>query len=337
MPLNGKPLRALEIASFLGCETIQLFASNPTGWKPPAGGEEAAQEFAQAARARGLAPLVVHAPYLINLASPREEIWQSSVRLLSWTLRRAALLGASDVVVHIGSHRGAGLELGIARLQEAVRLVLAEAPEDVRLLLENDVGAGHTLGQRFEELATALAFLPEEQERLGICLDTAHLWGAGYDIGSPAGVEAVLQRFSELVGLARLKVLHLNDSRQPLGSHRDVHARIGEGQIPVAGLQALLNDARLAGLTVVLETPIKRDEQDREDWEHDRAHLQYVRSLRVDEGGLASPHLRPQQEQTGERRAASQSTEEGGEGRSETRAGGSLRSERGRHSASALQ
>ncbi|WP_081838379.1 deoxyribonuclease IV [Thermogemmatispora carboxidivorans] len=291
MPLNGKPLRALEIASFLGCETIQLFASNPTGWKPPVGGEEAAREFAQAARARGLAPLVVHAPYLINLASPREEVWQSSIRLLSWTLQRAALLGASDVVVHIGSHRGAGLEPGIARLQEALRLVLAEAPSDVRLLLENDVGAGHTLGQRFEELATVLAFLPEEQERLGICLDTAHLWGAGYDIGSPAGVEAVLQRFSELVGLARLKVLHLNDSRQPLGSHRDVHARVGEGQIPVTGLQALLNDARLAGLTVVLETPIKRDEQDHEDWEHDRAHLQYVKSLRARDGGLVSPRL----------------------------------------------
>ena len=128
MPLNGRPLRALEIASSLGCETIQLFASNPTGWMPPTGGEEAALEFAQAARARGLAPLVVHAPYLINLASPREEVWRPSIRLLSWTLQRAALLGASDVVVHIGSHRGAGIELGIARLKEALGLVLAEAP-----------------------------------------------------------------------------------------------------------------------------------------------------------------------------------------------------------------
>jgi deoxyribonuclease-4 len=279
MPLNGRPLQALEIACSLGCETIQLFASNPTGWRPPAGGEEAALEFAQAARARGLAPLVVHAPYLINLASPREETWQASISLLSWTLARAALLGASDVVVHVGSHRGAGLEQGLARLSQALRRVLAGVPAGVRLLLENDVGAGHTLGQRFEELATVLERLPEEQERLGICLDTAHLWGAGYDIGSPAGVEAMLQRFAELVGLPRLKLIHLNDSRQALGSHRDVHARIGEGQIPVAGLQALLNDSRLAGLTVVLETPIRRDERDREDWDHDRQHLRYVKSL----------------------------------------------------------
>ncbi|MBE3565145.1 MAG: deoxyribonuclease IV [Thermogemmatispora sp.] len=307
MPLNGRPLRALEIASFLGCETIQLFASNPTGWKPPTGGEEAALEFAQAARARGLAPLVIHAPYLINLASPREEVWLPSIRLLAWTLQRAALLGASDVVVHIGSHRGAGIELGIARLKEALGRVLAEAPSEVRLLLENDVGAGHTLGQRFEELATVLALLPEEQERLGICLDTAHLWGAGYDIGSPAGVEAVLQRFSELVGLSRLKVLHFNDSRQPLGSHRDVHARVGEGQIPVEGLQALLNDTRLSGLTVVLETPIKRDEQDREDWEHDRAHLQYVKSLRALGSSQASPRLG--RERASEGVGASQSAE----------------------------
>lgn len=292
MPLNGRPLRALEIACFLGCETVQLFASNPTGWKPPTAGEETAREFAQAARERGLAPVIVHAPYLINLASPREEIWQASIRLLSWTLERAALLEASDVVVHIGSHRGAGLEQGIERLIEALRLVLSKMPAGVRLLLENDVGAGYTLGQRFEELAYVLTRLPEEEERLGICLDTAHLWGAGYDIGSPAGVEAVLQRFAGLVGLSRLKVLHLNDSRQPLGSHRDVHARIGEGLIPLAGLRALLNDARLATLTVVLETPIKRDEQDREDWEHDRRHLQYVKSLCTPGGSLSSPQLR---------------------------------------------
>jgi deoxyribonuclease-4 len=279
MPLNGRPLRAVEIASWLGCETFQLFASNPTGWQPPQNNEEAAAELARAAQAQGLTPLVLHAPYLINLASPRSAVWERSVALLSWTLRRAALLGASDVVVHTGSHLGAGLEVGLARLVEGLQAVLAEAPAQVHLLLENDVGAGHSLGYRFESLAAVLAQLPAERARLGICLDTAHLWGAGHDIGTPAAVEQLLWQFETIVGLERLRVLHLNDTQKPRGSHRDLHARLGEGCIPLEGLGALLNDARLAPLTVILETPIRRDEAGEEDWEEERRHLERVRAL----------------------------------------------------------
>jgi deoxyribonuclease-4 len=281
MPLNGRPLRAIDIASQLGCETIQIFASNPTGWRPPAGGEQGAEEFARAAQARGLTPLVIHAPYLINLASPEPEVWGKSLALLTWTLRRAALLGAVDVVVHTGSHRGAGVEVGVARIAEALRLMLPLMPPTVRLLLENDVGAGHSLGHSFEHLAAVLRLLPEPEyaTRLGICLDTAHLWGAGHNIGTPQGVAQVLQQVETLIGLQRLWVLHLNDTQKALGSHRDVHARLGEGLIPEVGLRALLGDERLAQVTVILETPIQETEDGQEDWEHDRRHLERAKAL----------------------------------------------------------
>jgi deoxyribonuclease-4 len=147
------------------------------------------------------------------------------------------------------------------------------------LLLENDVGAANSLGGKFEQLAAILALLPEQQERLGICIDTAHLWGAGYDISTKKSTLEMLRNCDEVIGLERLKVLHLNDTKMALGSHRDVHARIGEGIIPSRGLRALLSDKRLAHVAVLLETPIKTDDKDKEDWEHDAGQIAQVRSL----------------------------------------------------------
>ncbi len=151
------------------------------------------------------------------------------------------------------------------------------------LLLENDVGAGNSLGGSFEQIGSVLNLLPQYQERLGVCLDTAHLWGAGYDISTAASTQQVLQHFDEIIGLNRLKVIHLNDTEMALGSHRDVHTRLGEGIIGEEGLRTLLTDPRLGHVVVLLETPIKTDEQNKEDWEHDKRQLEKAKELMRDE------------------------------------------------------
>lgn len=241
IPINSKPLQAVQIAQEIGCETIQIFVNNPTSWRSPPpvppqpGKRDMAAAFAQAAQERGLQPVVAHAPYLINLASPDDDIFQKSVILLSQTAQRAALFGAKAVVFHIGSHRGAGVEAGIQRIAEGVKHVLPGLPQGVMLLLENDVGAGDELGNRLEHLAGILDALPdteEPEERVGICLDSAHLWGAGYPMSTPEEIDKLLADFEHLIGAKRLKVIHLNDTATKLGGHRDLHARIGEVIIP---------------------------------------------------------------------------------------------------------
>ncbi len=253
--------------------------SNPTAWRPPADDLAGSIAFAQAVRELQLEPVVIHAPYLINLGTLDSVIWEKSVTLLSWTLQRGAQLGASRVVFHTGSHRGAEVEAGIARVAEGIARILPETPPEVMLLLENDVGAGNSLGHNFEQLGAILSLLPQYEERLGVCLDTAHLWGAGYDISGEQTTLKVLNSFAETIGLERLKVIHLNDTKMALGSHRDVHARLGEGIIGEEGLRALLHDVRLDHIAVLLETPIKTDEQDKEDWVHDAGQIARARSF----------------------------------------------------------
>lgn len=281
MPTNSRPVLAAATAKKLGCEAIQIFGSNPTGWQMPADNLSACTAFAEAAKLYELDPVVLHAPYLINLASPEEENWMRSYRLLVWTMQRAALLGGTQVVVHMGSHKGAGLEGGIERSAEGIISMLAETPESVMVLLENGVGTGNMLGKNFEEIQAVLERIPSSDGRVGVCLDTAHLWGAGYDVSSPEAVLDVLQQFDQIIGLKRLKVLHLNDSLKLLGSQRDGHARWGEGQIGTGGLRSLLTDARLQHVAALMETPIKLTDQKKEDWEHDRAHFQLVESFRT--------------------------------------------------------
>lgn len=279
MPTHSNAVKATRIAREIGCDAIQIFASNPTAWKPPVDRPAEYAAFAQAARDCDLDPVVIHAPYLINLASPDEFIWDKSRSLLAWTLQRGALLGARFVVFHTGSHKGTSIEAGCARIIEAIDSILPETPPEMMLLLENDVGAGNSLGGRFEELAAVLAALPRYSDHLGVCLDTAHLWGAGHDLSTPDTTRAILDYFDETIGLARLHILHLNDTKMALGSHRDVHARVGEGIIPAESLRALLIDPRLAHAAVILETPIQTDNNDKEDWEHDRLHLEQVKLL----------------------------------------------------------
>jgi deoxyribonuclease-4 len=287
IPTGSKPVQAADIAQQLGCDAIQIFVNNPTGWQlprevPPKPGKlDLPATFAAAAAERGLAPVVVHAPYLINLATPDDLIFDKSVILLGGTIQRASRFGARYVVFHIGSHRGSGVEAGAARIAAGLQRILPETPEGVVVLLENDVGAGHEMGAKLEHLANILDALPDHAQRLGICLDTAHLWGAGYDLSTAEEVGLLVADVDRLVGVQRLPVIHLNDTTTALGGHRDLHARIGEGIIPQAGLRALLTHPKLQEVVFILETPIQtiEDDNNRLDWAHDTAHFARVRAL----------------------------------------------------------
>lgn len=205
----------------------------------------------------GIAPIAIHASYLINLAGSAEPFARQSREGLTYEMERAPAYGATLVNTHIGSHRGDGKAPGIGRLATNVSMVLADSPAGVRLVLENSAGGGDTLGGSLEELAAILeAVSGSVADGLAFCLDTAHLWGAGYDISTAAGATSVLDRFDELIGLDRLALVHLNDSRSQLGSRGDRHEHIGAGRIGAAGLAAFLRDPRLPGqTTMVMETP----------------------------------------------------------------------------------
>jgi deoxyribonuclease-4 len=256
MPVAPRPTEALRLTQRIGGDALQIFVTNPRGWRAPAPRPRDEEAFRALRVELGHWPVVVHAAYLVNLASPNDEFYAKSVENLRVTLERAALFDATSVVFHIGSHTGSGEEAGLRRLTEGVHRALDGSPPSVRLLLENDVGGGGKLGARFENIAAVLAALPEHTDRLGVCLDTAHLWGAGFDIGSPEAVAATLAQAGAAFDLKRVHVLHLNDSRGALASHRDHHARLGEGTIPLEGIQAFLRAPQLAHATVIMETPL---------------------------------------------------------------------------------
>ena len=279
MPTGSKPVEALRRAREIGGDAAQIFVTNPRGWRAPVPNPIQEEAFRRAIEEFDVRPVVVHATYLINLASPRDDFFEQSVGLLRATLERASRYGASSIVFHIGSHSGSGEEAGIERLADGIRRALDGTPEHVALLLENDVGGGGKLGYRFENLAAALDQVPEYADRLGICLDTAHLWGAGFDIAAPEGVDAVLSEADRVLGLQRVSVLHVNDTPKALGSHLDNHARIGDGVIPSAGLQALLRDPRLAHATALLETPLPETSPGVTDWSAEREHMLRAREL----------------------------------------------------------
>ena len=294
MPINSRPILAVEIAQQIGCETIQIFVNNPMSWRqppdtPPEPGKlDPAAAFAQACIKHEQSPVVVHAPYLINLASPDTPIFDKSIALLRGTIQRAARFGAQYVVFHIGSHRGAGVEAGIQHIAAGLQQALPETPDGMIVLLENDVGAGNEVGYRIEHLAETLNLLPNYKHRLGICLDTAHLWGAGYNLGSEEEIERIVADIDRLIGVQSLPVIHLNDTKTALGGHLDRHARIGEGIIPAVGISALLRHPALQETAFILETPIESldKENDRPDWAKDKEHLARVRAL-----GLAAAPL----------------------------------------------
>ena len=251
---GGLPL-ALERGQALGCHAVQIFLKNQRQWAARPLGDDEARAFRAARRASGIAAVFAHASYLINLATPEPTAWRQAVDAFTDELERGEALGLGCVVIHPGSHLGAGVEWGLGRVADAVREALRRTRGyRVRIALENTAGAGGGLGRTLGELG-ALLDRAERPRRLGVCLDTCHLFAAGYDVRTAIGYEAAIAECAQAVGLERVLAFHLNDAKAPLGSGLDRHEHIGRGELGLAPFRSLLNDRRFAAVPKVLETP----------------------------------------------------------------------------------
>jgi deoxyribonuclease-4 len=273
MSIFGGLHLALERGHSIGCEAIQLFTRNNVRWKAKPRTPEELELYRQTLKETGIHPVVAHAIYLINLASPDETVRAMSNDAFCEELARCHEAGIPYLVLHPGSHKGTGLEWGIARIAEGIDRAYAEHPEYTAItLLENTAGQGDTIGRTFEELAQIVAQI-EASSRIGYCFDTAHALASGYELRTPEGFAETFCRFDEILGLDKLYCVHLNDSKVDLGDERDRHEQIGEGYVGVEAFRMLLNDPRFVHLPMLLETP--KGEDLREDVEN----LALLRSL----------------------------------------------------------
>lgn len=266
----GRPVAA-ERALERGAEAVQIFASNPRQWRVPSVDAQADAEFRRQMAAAGLGPLFLHAPYLVNLASPTEATRNSSCRTVAWTMERAAALGAEGVVVHAGHCAGRERCDGIDCSAELFGELLASAPAGPWLLVELTSGARGAIASNLEQ-AAELIDACGNHSRLGLCLDTCHLHAAGYDMAGPEGVDHLVNDVASFVGLARLRLFHANDSRDARNSRRDRHWHIGKGEIGAGGFRALVSHPALAEVPMICETPGEVDD--------DRANLAALKRMR---------------------------------------------------------
>jgi deoxyribonuclease-4 len=254
--VDRAPLRGREV----GCDAIQLFTKSNRQWKARPLRDEEVESFRHNLAATGIGPVVAHDCYLLNLAAPTAAPWKRSVAAFQEELERAERLGIPFLVTHPGAHLGASEADGIARVAEALNVLHAALPRHrVRILLETTAGQGTSLGHRFEQLADILDRV-EAAQRIGICLDTCHLFAAGYDLRTPEGYRATLRELEACLGIGRVQAIHLNDSRRELGSRVDRHEHIGEGQLGLAAFGFILNDARFRAVPMILETPKGADQ-----------------------------------------------------------------------------
>ena len=256
MPTSGGGLeKAVRDGKAIGCTAIQVFTSSPQQWRAKAVTQPMIDAFKTACAETGIGKNVVsHDSYLVNLASMNEELREKSRVGLRDELLRCHLYGIPFVVSHIGSHKGEGIEVGLKRAAEKVLEILDTTPDDVTLLMETTAGQGSSLNVKFEELAILLD-LCGGHSRLCVCLDTCHIFAAGYDIRTPESWANTMSEFDRIVGFDRLKVVHCNDSKHPLSSHKDRHEHLGDGEIGKAAFQALVQDARFVDIPIVVETP----------------------------------------------------------------------------------
>jgi deoxyribonuclease-4 len=272
-------VEAARKARSLGCRTMQIFTRNPRGWAAPrAIDRDDAATFRAHLDRYGIDPLVVHMPYLPNFASPDESLFERSVTALTAELARAEQLGASYLVLHVG-HRGrASEEEAFARVAAAINRACRTVSGAPMVLLENTAGQGTEIGSRFSHLARIMPMV-EDQEHIGLCLDTAHAWGAGYELATADGLDETLEEFNRLLGRDRLRLVHLNDAKAARGAGVDRHEHIGRGLIGSAGIRLLLNHPQLSSLPFIMETP-KKSEQD------DRNNMKAVKALMTKKAGI---------------------------------------------------
>ena len=243
--------KAVDRAEAVGAESLQVFTQSPRTWRPTNHDPASFDRFRERRTEVGLAGVLCHALYLCNFAAPDDDVYHKSVAALRNTMQVACAIGADGVVFHVGSHLGSGFEAGLERVVPAMEQVLELCSDETWLLMENSAGTGGTIGRSIEELATLYERL-DRHPRLGVCLDSCHLYASGVDVTDPVLLDALLDELDSSIGLDRLRALHVNDSEAPLGSNRDRHANILEGLLGER-LGVFLGNARLQGLPAVLE------------------------------------------------------------------------------------
>ncbi len=273
---EGKIYEAPGRAANLGCNTMQIFSRSPQKWRhndflSP----QDIEKFKAKQEAFGIKPIFIHIPYCLNLASPNPRLYEVSIEAYIEDILEAVALNADYIVTHMGSHKETSEDAGIKRLTGALNKILEKTKSaKVDILLENTSGSGSWLGYKFAHHKEIIKDI-ERKERVGLCLDTAHAYLAGYDIATQEGLEGLLDEIDKAVGLGLIKLIHLNDARGPLGSHHDRHDHIGKGSIGLEGMSRIINHPKLRDIPFVLETP-KTTEND------DIINLNTVRKLRKD-------------------------------------------------------
>ena len=243
----------LSLALDTTCDVIQIFSGAPRTWRTAAWNRTDTEWFSWALNEKRLRPLFIHLPYLVNMAAPDPEIRRRSLSLLKDAVRKAGALGGGFLVVHAGSHGGDGFEAGLTRIGKLLREALRRAPSGVNVLLEGGAGGGNGMAGRFPQLADMMAGLDLPQDRVGLCLDTAHLYAVGYDLTSPAGVEEAMGQLSLTIGKDRIRLIHANDTDAPLSSHRDHHVNPPSGLLGERGFRSLLSHPALTGIPIISE------------------------------------------------------------------------------------
>jgi deoxyribonuclease-4 len=266
---SGGISKAVERGRAIGCESLQVFTHNPRTWRPINHTDEEIAAFRAGIEAAGMGPVVSHGLYLINLGAPDRDvptgppgkpatkmrnIYRSSVESLQQHLTVGERLGLAGVVLHVGSSKGSSEDEAIARIGEGIAEAFDTCVGECCVYLENTAGAGDTIGRSFQQLRR-VADAVGTPERLAFCLDSQHLFASGYPVHEPGGMDRVLEEFDQIVGIDKLRCLHLNDSLTAFGSNRDRHANIGDGEIGEDGMRALLSSPALQGLPVILEVP----------------------------------------------------------------------------------
>ena len=264
MSIAGGVEQAVLRGHSIGCQTIQLFTKNNNQWhgKPLTG--EGIEKFKKERQEKQINPILSHDAYLINLASPNPEVYKKSLDAFTDEIIRAEQLGIDFLVMHPGAHLGKGEEWALKRIAETIGVALEKGTAPffgvkkgavpLRVLLEITAGQGTNVGYTFEHLAAILEFV-DRPDRMGVCMDTCHLFAAGYDIRTAEGYQDVMKQFDNIVGIEQIYAFHLNDSKKGFGSRVDRHAHIGQGAIGLEGFRALLNDPRFEKIPMVLETP----------------------------------------------------------------------------------
>ncbi len=277
--ISGGLHKAVDNAVERGCDTMQMFVSNPRGWKHSEVTRGAIEAFNIKRKAAGIDPVFVHTIYLINLAAAEDGIWNRSVVSLRMNAETASRIGSAAVITHLGHHGGQGEESGLRRVMEALERTLPVCDECTPILLETTAGEQNSVGGRFDDLGRIMRHF-EGEPRLGICMDTCHVFGAGYDLRGPEKLEKTLDTLDRAVGLEKMQAIHANDSKGALGSHLDRHESIGGGYLGLETFRLLVNHPVLKRVPFIIETPGHTVEQD-------RANLAALRAL-VQQKGKAS-------------------------------------------------